>query len=128
MFGYIKDPNNRHKLIVDPPAAEIVQKIFKMFSDGIGYVRMTKILREQNILNPQAYFNQNNPEYYKSDYRRQPFDWHATSVRSILSNQIYLGKTVFGKTKTKGFHNKKRVKAPEDEWIVAENTHEAIIT
>jgi len=91
-FGYMKDPNDRHHLIIDPPAVEIVQHIFRMFADGVGYVRMTKILREENILNPQAYFNQNNPDYYKSDYWRQPFDWHATSVRAILNNPVYLGK------------------------------------
>ncbi len=127
-FGYIKDPNDRHRLVVDPPAAEVVQQIFRMFAEGIGYVRMTKILREKNILNPQAYFNQNNPDYYKSEYWRKPFDWHATSVRVILSNPVYLGKLIFGKTKSKGFYNKKRVPAPENEWIVAENTHEAIIS
>lgn len=128
LFGYVKDPSDRHKLIVDPPAAEVVQNIFRMFSEGIGYVRMTKILREQNVLNPQAYFNQNNPDFYNKDYWRQPFDWHATSIRSILSNEAYLGKTVFGKTKNKGFHNKKRIKAPEDEWIIVEDAHEPIIT
>ena len=89
---------------------------------------MTKILREENILNPQAYFNQNNPDYYKSDYWRQPFDWHATSVRTILNNPVYLGKTVFGRTKTKGLYQKDRVHTDEDEWIVVEGTHEAIIT
>lgn len=127
-FGYIKDPNDRHHLIIDPPAAEVVRKIFKMFSEGIGYVRMTKILREQNILNPQAYFNQNNPDFYKSEYWRKPFDWHATSVRVILKNEIYLGTIVFGKTKSKGIYQKKRFAAPEDEWIRVENTHEPIIT
>ena len=126
-FGYVKDPNDRHKLIIDPPAAEVVQKIFKMFSEGIGFVRMTKILREQKILNPQAYFNQNNPDFYKSDYWRQPFDWHATSIRVILSNEVYLGRTVFGKTKTKSFYNKNRVKTARDEWIVVEGTHEPIV-
>lgn len=70
-FGYVKDPNDRHHLIIDEEAAAIVQDIFRMFCDGIGYVRMTKILREQKILNPQAYFNKNNPDYYKSDYWRQ---------------------------------------------------------
>jgi len=79
-FGYMKDLADRHHLIIDSPAAEVVQHIFRMFCDGVGYVRMTKILREENILNPQAYFNQNNPDYYKNDYWRQPFDWHATSV------------------------------------------------
>lgn len=100
-----------------------------MFADGIGYVRMTKILRERNILNPQAYFNQNNPDYYKhSDYWRKPFDWHATSVRAILNNPVYLGKLTFGKTKTKGFFDKRRVPAEESDWIVVEHTHEPLVS
>ncbi len=100
-FGYLKDPNDRHHLIVDTEAAEIVKSIFKMFCDGIGYVRMTKILREEKILNPQAYFNKNNP--------------------------VYLGQTTFGRTKVKGRAKKKKVATDESEWIVVENTHESII-
>lgn len=126
-FGYMKDPADRHHLIVDPEAAEIVKSIFKMFCDGIGYVRMTKILREQKVLNPQAYFNKNNPDYYKSDYWRQDFDWHATSIRTILNNPVYLGQTTFGRTKVKGRTKKKKVAVDESEWIVVENTHEPII-
>ena len=46
-----------------------------------------KILRSRGVLNPQAYFNQNNPDYYKnSDYWRKPYDWHTTSIRVILNN------------------------------------------
>lgn len=128
-YGYQKDPSDRHHLIVDPEAAEVVKEIFRMFADGIGYVRMTKILRERNILNPQAYFNQNNPDYYKhSDYWRKPFDWHATSVRAILNNPVYLGKLTFGKTKTKGFFDKRRVPAEESDWIVVEHTHEPLVS
>lgn len=126
-FGYIKDPKDRHHLIVDEEAALVVRSIFKMFCDGIGYVRMTKILREKKILNPQAYFNKNNPDYYKSDYWRQNFDWHATSIRVILNNPVYLGQTTFGRTKVKGKTKKKKVATDESEWIVVENTHEPII-
>ena len=126
-FGYIKDPKNRHHLLVDEEAASVVRSIFKMFCDGIGYVRMTKILREKKILNPQAYFNKNNPDYYKSDYWRQNFDWHATSIRVILNNPVYLGQTTFGRTKVKGKTKKKKVATEESEWIVVENTHEPII-
>lgn len=126
-FGYMKDPADRHHLIVDLEAAEIVKSIFKMFCDGIGYVRMTKILREKKVLNPQAYFNKNNPDYYKSDYWRQDFDWHATSIRAILNNPVYLGQTTFGRTKVKGRTKKKKVAVDENEWIVVENTHEPII-
>ena len=127
-FGYIKDPDDRHHLIIDPTAADIVREIFQMFADGIGYVRMTKILRERKILNPIAYFNQNNPDYYKSEYWRKPFDWHATSIRAILMNRAYLGQVVFGKTKTKGFFDKARISTPEAEWIVVNNIHDPIIS
>ena len=127
-FGYIKDPDDRHRLIIDPPAADVVRDIFQMFADGIGYVRMTKILRERKILNPIAYFNQNNPDYYKSEYWRKPFDWHATSIRAILVNRSYLGQVVFGKTKTKGFFDKARITTPEEEWIIVDNVHEPIIS
>ncbi len=127
-FGYRKDPNDRHHLVIDPPAADIVREIFQLFAEGIGYVRMTKILRDRKILNPMAYFNQNNPDYFKSEYWRRPFDWHTTSVRSILMNQVYLGHVVFGKTKTKGFFDKTRIQAPEAEWIIAEDIHEPIIS
>ena len=127
-FGYIKDPNDNHHLIVDPPAADVVRDIFRMFADGVGYVRMAKILRERGVLNPQAYFNQNNPDYFKSDYWRQPHDWHPTSIRVILNNPVYLGKTVFGRTKTKGFFDKSRVHTDEEDWIVVDDTHEALIT
>lgn len=127
-FGYIKDPDDNHHLIVDPPAADVVRDIFRMFADGIGYVRMAKLLRERGVLNPQAYFNQNNPDYFKSDYWRQPHDWHPTSIRVILNNPVYLGKTVFGRTKTKGFFDKSRVHTDEEDWIVVDDTHEALIT
>ena len=61
------------------------------------------------------FINQNNPDYYKnSDYWRKPFDWHATSIRAILNNPVYLGKVVFGRSKTKGFFDKRRVETEEE--------------
>ena len=126
-YGYIKDPKDRHHLIVDDEAAAVVKYIFQMFCNGIGFVKMTKILREREVLNPQAYFNKNNPDYYKSDYWRQDFNWHATSIRTILNNPVYLGQVTFGRTKTVGRIKKKKIATEESDWIVVENTHEAII-
>ena len=128
-FGYLKDPADRHHLIVDPPAAEVVKEIFHLFADGIGYNRMTKLLRSRGVLNPQAYFNRNNPDYFQnSEYWRQPHDWHTTSIRSILNNPVYLGQTVFGRRKTKGFFDKTIVPVPEEDWIIVKDTHEPLIS
>ena len=97
-------------------------------SKGIGYNKMAKIFREEKILTPIAYFNLNNPEYFKSDYWRKEFDWHVTSIRAILNNEVYLGKLVYGKKRNKSMKSKEKVSNLKEDWIVAENCHEPIIT
>jgi len=114
-FGYRKSPEDKHKLIVDEPAAEVVRKIFDLAVQGYGYNRIAKALRAESILNPQAYFNQNNPDFYQSDYWKQPFDWHTTSVRALLTNMAYLGHIVFGKERITTINAKNGTKMPEDE-------------
>lgn len=127
-FGYKTDPDDRHHLIVDEPAAEVVRRIFRLASEGIGYNKMTKIFREEKVLTPIAYFNLNNPDYFKSDYWRKEFDWHVTSIRAILDNEVYLGRLVYGKQRNKSMKSKEKVRNPKEEWIVVENCHEPIIS
>lgn len=127
-FGYKIDPNDRHHLIVDEPAAQVVKRIFRLASEGVGYNKMAKIFREEKVLTPIAYFNLNNPDYFKSDYWRKEFDWHVTSIRAILNNEIYLGKLVYGKQRNKSMKSKEKVRNPKEDWIVVENCHEPIIT
>lgn len=132
-FGYKIDPNDRHHLIVDEPAAQVVKRIFRLASEGVGYNKMAKIFREEKVLTPIAYFNLNNPDYFKSDYFksdywRKEFDWHVTSIRAILNNEVYLGKLVYGKQRNKSMKSKEKVRNPKEDWIVVENCHEPIIT
>lgn len=127
-FGYKIDPNDRHHLIVDEPAAQVVKRIFRLASEGVGYNKMAKIFREEKVLTPIAYFNLNNPDYFKSDYWRKEFDWHVTSIRAILNNGVYLGKLVYGKQRNKSMKSKEKVRNPKEDWIVVENCHEPIIT
>lgn len=127
-FGYKIDPNDRHHLIVDEPAAQVVKRIFRLASEGVGYNKMAKISREEKVLTPIAYFNLNNPDYFKSDYWRKEFDWHVTSIRAILNNEVYLGKLVYGKQRNKSMKSKEKVRNPKEDWIVVENCHEPIIT
>lgn len=122
-FGYKIDPNDRHHLIVDEPAAQVVKRIFRLASEGVGYNKMAKIFREEKVLTPIAYFNLNNPDYW-----RKEFDWHVTSIRAILNNEVYLGKLVYGKQRNKSMKSKEKVRNPKEDWIVVENCHEPIIT
>lgn len=127
-FGYKIDPNDHHHLIVDEPAAQVVKRIFRLASEGVGYNKMAKIFREEKVLTPIVYFNLNNPDYFKSDYWRKEFDWHVTSIRAILNNEVYLGKLVYGKQRNKSMKSKEKVRNPKEDWIVVENCHEPIIT
>lgn len=127
-FGYKIDPADRHHLIVDEPAAQVVKRIFRLAAEGVGYNKMAKMFRAEKVLTPIAYFNLNNPDYFKTDYWRKEFDWHVTSIRAILDNEVYLGQLVYGKRRNKSIKSKEKVKNPKEEWIIAENCHEPIIT
>ena len=125
-YGYKKDPEDKHHLIVDDPAAEVVRRIFNMASEGAGYNRLAKMLHGEGILNPIAYFNKNNPDYYKSDYWKKQSQWHVTSIQKILENHVYLGSVVHGRVGTKGIKGRQIKKSIED-WIMVENMHEPLI-
>ncbi len=127
-FGYKIDPADRHHLIVDEPAAQVVKRIFRLAAEGVGYNKMAKMFRAEKVLTPIAYFNLNNPDYFKTDYWRKEFDWHVTSIRAILDNEVYLGQLVYGKRINKSIKSKEKVRTPKEEWIIAENCHEPIIS
>ena len=60
-------------------------------------------------------------DYYKSDYWRQDFDWHATSIRAILNNPVYLGQTTFGRTKVKGLYSEKKDKTYDADVVLIDS-------
>ena len=124
--AYIKDRNNRHKLIVDSDATEVVRRIFKMASEGAGYNKIARTLRAEGVLNPISYCKQQHPDYDKQGHFEMQCQWHVTSVQKILENPVYLGCLAHGKVGTKGIKGK-RVKKDEDDWIVVNDTHEVIV-
>ena len=127
-FGYILDPEDKHHLLVDPEAAETVKRIFHYAGDGLGYKAIARRLRELNILNPTAYNNIKFPTFHKSEYWRQPHDWHESSIKTIPSNPTYLGKIVSGRRRKPSFRSKEIVTVPEELWTVVDGMHEPIIT
>lgn len=126
-YGYIKDPQDKHKLIIDKQAAEIVKQIFKWHAyEGIGKVGICKKLNELGILNPTGHkkieLKQNYNNSQSSDYT-----WSPSTIGKILKNEIYIGNTIQGKRKVKSYKIHKLENVPEEEWIRVENTHEPII-
>ena len=126
-YGYLKDPDDKHKLIIDEETAPIVRMIFERFIGGESIIGITKDLNEMGIPNPSMYKKQKGLNYKHPSGRSNDGLWPDSSVRRILQNRMYVGDMVQGKNTTMSYKIKQCRAIPKDEWIVVENTHEPII-
>jgi len=122
-YGYLKDPADKHRLIVDNETAPVVRDIFHWFVyDGMSKNGIVKKLIMAGIPCPTAYKWQNGMSYYNPHCGHSPL-WTARGVHLILSNRMYLGHMVQGKQRLKSYKVHTRIATPENEWFVKENTH-----
>ena len=126
-YGYMKSPEDKHKLIPDE-RAPMVKRIFQMALDGKTCGEIATILKNERISTPGAYNSGNDGILRKSKYVKFPYDWIHTTVRELLSNEVYIGNLVSSKYTTQSFKNKRLVRRSPDEWIRVENTHEPLIS
>ena len=126
-YGYERDSEDYHKLVVDPVAAEVVKKIFKMYADGYGYHRICEYLNNNNIPPRSVYKRQKGSKFvcHSCDYDK--VRWNPDTVAQILRNEVYIGNLVQGKTTYVSYKNHKEKAVPKKDWCRVENTHEAII-
>ena len=125
-YGYLKDPKDKHKLIIDRDSSIIVRKIFNMILLGKSRKEIADFLNDNNILTPSLYkINKektNNEEFALSK------KWNAEIVNRILRNETYTG-TLIQNIKTKpNYKNNKLIDVNKEDWIKTENHHEAIIS
>ena len=126
-YGYLRDPNDKQKLIIDPEPAAVVRRIFQMVIDGKGLRQIADTLYAENILIPSAYATKYHPENRHCKNYYDPYRWSGTEVGRILSKQEYMGYTVLGKTVSESYKTKKRRNAAPDELMIFKNTHPAIV-
>ena len=125
-YGYIKDGKDKDKWIVDEKAAQIVRRIFNLTMQGNGPYRIAKILEAEKIDIPAYHQQKLGYGLYQSKNFEHPYRWCNSTIASILKKKEYLGHTVNFKTR-KHFKDKKSKYVSEDNWLIFENTHEAII-
>ena len=126
-YGYKRTNGDKQTLVVDEAAAEIVRKIFRLASQGIGVTAIAEMLTEEKVLIPSAYAAKYSPENCRHKAPIDPCRWSATTVGYILDRQEYLGHTVLGKSICENFKTKQRRAATPDELMIFPDTHEAII-
>lgn len=125
-YGYIKDEKDKNKWVVDEKAAEIVRRIFNLTMDGAGPYKIAKILEADKIDIPAYHQQKMGYGLHQSKNFEYPYRWCSSTIASILKKKEYLGHTVNFKTR-KHFKDKKSKYVSEDNWLIFENTHEAII-
>ena len=126
-YGYCKDPNAKGKLIIDPEAAEVVRRIFSMALSGIGAHKIARILNDEKVPSPTAYKQQHGIHYHIAAKNPNAVLWSSPTVYQMLHNQLYVGDMVQGRHKKVSYKSEKTIWLPQSQWIVVENTHEAII-
>lgn len=126
-YGYMKDPQNKKKWIVDTEAAEVVKSIFAMCIEGKGNETIARILQENKVMIPMAYWQSKGLNKGGKKTQPDPYKWCKTTVQKILAQQEYCGDVINFKTYSKSFKNKKRLMNPEENWKVFKNVHEPII-
>ena len=124
-FGYVKSPEDRHLLVIDPPAAEIVKRLFREFAAGESGRNMATQLNAEDVDTPaEYYFKQTGKRATRSNTLQQ---WGSCTILQLLRNQVYIGDMVQCKRKVSSFKTKKRLATNPDAWVIVEGTHEPII-
>ena len=127
-FGYMKDPNNKNHLIINEEQAKTVRLIFDLALKGSTYHFIAGELTKRKIKTPASYYNYVwNTKCRSKCISQEQGVWVDTTIKAILTNGIYVGDSVQGKTKKINYKLKKTVKNNPDDYIIASNTHEAII-
>ena len=126
-YGYVKDPENPKRWIVDEEAARVVRRIYRMTLEGVGTEQIAAKLEEDGVLTPRAYWQSkgiNRPGKVKD---LPPTHWNSSSVIKMLSVQEYCGDILNFKTYSKSYKNKKRLENDRENWAIFKDVHEPII-
>ena len=126
-YGYVKDPEEKSRWIIDPEAAEVVREIFSLCVKGYGPTQIAKELTRRQIVNPVAYARRQGLTLPAKTLDDDPYAWHDSTVARLLTRVEYLGHTANFKTYRKSYKNKKQMHNDRSEWQIFENTHEPII-
>lgn len=130
-YGYIKDPDVKNHLKVDPEAAEVVRTIFTLAEQGLGNIAIATELKARQIVEPSVY------KYLHGDKKFAHFpairdhdycNWSHAMINQLLNNPVYTGVLVSLKTETTDCKTKRRVSVPKEKRIITPNAHEAIVT
>ena len=128
IYGYRKDPEDKHHWLIDEEAAAVVRRIFRLSMEGKGPFEIARILQSENIERPSVYMGKRGQGTQCNSFdASRPYDWSGTTVANILAKPEYMGHTVNFRSYKESYKDKHAIKRPPEEWTIFEHTHEAIV-
>ncbi len=127
-YGYIVSKKDNNKLEIDPVASLVVKKIYNLYLKGYGYTKIAKYLDNNHISPPSLYKHQEGIKL--NIITKNPINelkWNTSTIKRILTNELYIGNLIQGKRTTVSYKNHKIIKKNKSFWIKKEHTHESII-
>lgn len=126
-YGYIKNPDDPRFWVVDPVAADVVRRIYRMALEGYGLAETAAALGADGIVNPTYYWRSKGTSRGGSKSTLEPTKWGPTTIKKILTTQEYCGDVINFKSYSKSYKMKRRIENPEENRAIFLNVHEAII-
>lgn len=128
-YGYKKNPDNIHQLIIDEEEAPVVRKIFKMALDGFGHIKIARFLNDNGILCRKEV--QRRKKYklsMSSEDEEIVYHWSTSTIGKMVTSEIYIGNLVWNRTGSISYKDHRQIYKPKSEWVIVEGTHEGIIS
>ena len=126
-YGYIKNTDDPRFWVVDPVAADVVRRIYRMALEGYGLAETAAALGADGIVNPTYYWRSKGTSRGGSKSTLEPTKWGHTTIKKILTTQEYCGDVINFKSYSKSYKMKRRIENPEENRAIFLNVHEAII-
>ncbi|NCC17226.1 MAG: hypothetical protein EOM28_13055 [Clostridia bacterium] len=126
-YGYMKNPDQKNHLIIDPVTAPIVKEIFKWKLEGMGYILIARKLNEMGIPSPSVYNFKSGRYKQKTVPTGRAAMWQGQMIKRIVNNFTYTGNVTQGKTVESLCNGLPLTKKDKKQYIVVYGTHEAII-
>ena len=128
IYGYIIDPNDKEKWIIDPEAAAVVRRLFDLTIQGKGPVEIARILNEEKVERPSYYLHTRGyVDYSNSHDLTTPYAWSGNSIARMIGKPEYAGHTVNFRTNMESYKDKRAKENAREDWVIFENTHPAIV-
>lgn len=125
-FGYLKDSNNKRRLIIDEKTKPIIELIYKLCLEGKGTQLISQELMKRKIPRPSAFVE--NAEKLYGLTEENKYQWSHRMVLNVLRDPVYCGNMARNKRPTLSFKNSKRMYIPKSDYIYAKDTHEGIVS